>query len=177
VAAQRHMVSGIDLHQNLTGDRKFDVRFTKVIFWVGFLVYAVSWFLPAVGPDAPFQPGDTHLFEWVADWFFWPAIYIHWHSVDTFLSDLTIHNASLVLNAWVALFFFVVAGLLVVGRTPRLNRILCYFVLTLIPFCWLAFMHPRTYYPRAGYFLWTAGMLLVLLSRNLGERMSESHKV
>src|SRR6266481_6901539 len=166
------MVSGIDLHQNLTGDRKFDVRFTKVIFWVGFLVYAVSWFLPAVGPDAPFQPGDTHLFEWVADSFFWPAIYIHWHGVDVFLSDLTIHDASLVLNAWVALFFFVVAGLLVVGRTPRLNRILCYFVLTLIPFCWLAFMHPRTYYPRAGYFLWTAGMLLVLLSRNLGERMS-----
>ena len=152
------------------------MRFTKVIFWAGFLVYAVSWFLPAVGPDAPFQPGDRHLFEWVAFWFFWPAIYIHWHDVDTFLSNLTIHNASLVLNAWVALFFFIVAGFLAVGSTPRLNRILRYFTLTLIPFCWFAFIHPRTYYPREGYVLWTAGMLLVLLSANLGEWISAKRK-
>jgi hypothetical protein len=131
----------------MIGDRNFDVRFTKVIFWIGLLVYAVSWFLPAVGPNKSFQPGDTHLFEWVAFWFFWPTIYIHLHDVDAFLSDLTIHDASLVLSAWVALLFLGVAGFLVVGRTPRLNRILRYFVLTLIPFCWLAFMHPRTYYP------------------------------
>jgi hypothetical protein len=166
---------GKDLYQNLTRVRKFDVRFAKVIFWVGFLVYAVSWFLPAVGPDDAFQPGETHLFELVAYWFFSPVMF--WRGVDVFLGDLTIHDASLILTAWVALFFFVVAGVLVVDRTPRLNKILCYFVLILIPFCWLAFMHPRTLYPRAGYFLWTAGMLLVLLSRNLGERMSKSHKV
>jgi hypothetical protein len=111
----------------------------------------------------------------VAYWFFSPVMF--WRGVDVFLGDLTIHRASLVLNAWVALFFFVVAGVLVVDRTPRLSKILCYFVLTLMPFCWLAFMHPRTYYPRTGYFLWTTGMLLVLLSRNLGEWMSQSHKV
>lgn len=152
------------------------MRFSKITFWMGLLVWAVSWFLPGVGPDAPYQPGSTRLFEGVWAWFFWPAIYIHWHGVDDFLKDLDVHRVSLILNAWVALLFAIVAGFLLVGKTPRLSRILCYFVLSLIPFCWLSFMHPRILYPRVGYFLWVGGMLLIVLQGILSERMPESYK-
>jgi hypothetical protein len=47
----------------MIGDRNFDVRFTKVIFWIGLLVYAVSWFLPAVGPNTVMSDNSTDLWS------------------------------------------------------------------------------------------------------------------
>lgn len=98
--------------------------------------------------------------------------YVHWQGLDYFFRDLTVRDASLVLNAWFVPIFIVVLVFLVAGRTPRLNTILRYSALILIPFCWLPFSHLRTYYPRVGYVLWTAGMLLVLLSATVEDRIS-----
>jgi hypothetical protein len=53
------------------------VKSTRMLIWAGFLLYVSSFFLPAVGGTNPYEPGRNHLFEWVADWFFWPFIYIH----------------------------------------------------------------------------------------------------
>lgn len=152
------------------------VRSTRLLLSVGIVIYVSSFFLPAVGSSNPYEPGKTYLADWVLFWFFWPIIYLHSHSLDYFLSDLTVQYASLVLNAWLVPLFVIVLAFLVVDRTPRLNRILRYSVLLLVPFCWLLFLRPQNYYPREGYVLWTAGMLLVLLSGNVRDGISHRGK-
>ena len=56
--------------------------------------------------------------------------------------------------------------LMLVDRTPRLSAIFRCIVLLLVGLCWVALIY-RDVYPREGYFLWTAGIFLVLFSRGL----------
>ena len=42
------------------------------------------------------------------------------------------------------------------------TKSMMYFTFFMFPFCWIVF-HFDHLYPREGYFLWTAGMTLMLL--------------
>ena len=106
---------------------------------------------------------------WVIDAFLSPLIYLHQYRVETFLGDLSFKYMSGILNGWINPVFFLTMVLMLVDKTPRLTRIFRYVVLALVPFCWVALLYDHVY-PREGYILWTAGILLVLLSNGLEKR-------
>jgi hypothetical protein len=103
---------------------------------------------------------------WVIDAFLAPLIYLHQYRIETFLGDLTLMNVSGMLNGWINPVFFLTMVFMLVDKTPRLTRIFRYVVLSLVPVCWVALLYDHVY-PREGYILWTAGMLLVLFSKSL----------
>ena len=56
--------------------------------------------------------------------------------------------------------YVILAGL---KRKPRLQRVLRFALISMIPFSWVVF-HFLQVYPREGHVLWVTGILLVLFS-------------
>jgi hypothetical protein len=98
-----------------------------------------------------------------------PLFHIHQYSFGTLLDDLTLKYVSFASVGLINLIFLVTMILMLVDRTPRLSTIFRFVVLLFVPLCWVALIY-RDVYPREGYFLWTAGILLVVFSRGLGAR-------
>jgi hypothetical protein len=118
---------------------------------------------------------DEHDFGRI-DSFFFPWIYVHHHSVGSFLTDAPIENVSIAISGWINPVFFLAVLFQVIGKTLELTRILRNVILLMFPFCWIVFLH-RHVYPREGYFLWIGGMLLVLFSSELENRRSATECV
>jgi len=95
-----------------------------------------------------------------------PLFYSHQYSFGVFLEDLTLKNASFASVGWINPIFIITMILMLVDRNPRLSTIFRYIVLLFVLLCWVGLIY-RDVYPREGYFLWTAGILLVLFSRGL----------
>ena len=95
-----------------------------------------------------------------------PLFHIHQYSFGTILEDLTLKYVSFASVGWINPIFIVTMILMVVDKTPRLSTIFRFIVFFFIQFCWVALIY-RNVYPREGYFLWTAGILLVLFSRGV----------
>jgi len=98
------------------------------------------------------------------DWFFFPWICVHWHSMASFLTDAPIENVSMAISGWINPVFFLAVILQVIGKTPRLSKVLRYVTLLMLPFSWVLFLDQHVY-PREGYFPWIGAMLLVLFNR------------
>ena len=136
------------------------MRFARPLFWIGVLLYVIGLFFPVLGGrGVASQP--TSGAAWAIDWFLFPWIYVHWHSMRSFLSDLPIENISVAISGWINPVFFLACASLLVHKTARLTKVLRYAVLFMIPFSWIAFMY-RHVYPREGYVLWVVGMVLIL---------------
>jgi hypothetical protein len=146
-------------------------RSGRTVFWLGFLIYAASLFLSFVGGPGVYTPKPDSGADWAFDWFFLPWIYVHLHSMGNFLTDAPIENVSIAISGWINPVFFLTVLFLVVGKTPRLSKVLRYVILLMLPFCWIVFLY-RHVYPREGYFLWAGGMLLVLFSSELENRQN-----
>ena len=125
-------------------------RSGRTVFWVGFLIYIVSFFLSFVGGRGVYTPKQPS-------------------GSDTFLEDAPIGNVSITISGLVNPAFLLAVIFLLVGKTPQLSRALRYVILLMLPFCWVVFADQHVY-PREGYFLWTSGMLLVLFSSELEKR-------
>jgi len=129
-------------------------------FWAGFIIYAVSFFVPAV---AVMIPGTSSLSGWFCAYFplSRPLEFISGsqetgpHSGPTEMLALF---GSGMINV-----FFLFAVHLILSNRPRPVVLFSLKVLILMsfPFCWVVFHHEKMY-PLWGYFLWIAGMLLVL---------------
>jgi hypothetical protein len=84
---------------------------------------------------------------------------------------------SLLIAGWINPVFLITAFLMLARTHQRLVVILKVAVVLLIPFTWLFFATFGALYPREGYFVWVAGMLLVLFSdRLVGSRRSLSYE-
>jgi hypothetical protein len=59
--------------------------------------------------------------------------------------------------------FVVAAFLSRVRPSARMTRILAVTPLAMIPCCWVV-LHYQNFYPREGFFVWIAGMFLVLIA-------------
>ena len=151
-------------------------RSGRTAFWLGFLVYAVSFFLSFVGGPGDYTPKPPFGADCAFDWFFFPWIYVHWHSMASFLADAPIENVSIAISGWINPVFFLVVILQVIGKTPRLSKVLRYVILLMLPFSWVLFLDQHVY-PREGYFLWIGAMLLVLFSTELENRQFQMESV
>ena len=137
------------------------VVLNRALFGFGLLLYIISFFLVAVvskdsfearvygyecaymAPEAtitdtPFSHGDDYV----------PPL--------PYLSILAAGLINPVFLVYVTLAFR--------GRKLRAMTALRYALVAMIPFCWVAFRFLGVN-PRAGYFVWVAGMVLVLFSK------------
>ena len=135
-------------------------------FWLGLLIYVGSFWLTAVAGPGVWTLRPPSIAIWVIKAFIISLNYLHQSHIETFLGDLTPMNVSGMLNGWINPVFFLAMVFMLVDKTPRLTRIFRYVDLCMVPLCWVALLYQHVY-PREGYILWTAGILLVLFSRGL----------
>jgi hypothetical protein len=139
----------------------------RLCLWGGFSVYAVSFSLTAVQGYGVTSSESPSVAAWSLDAFMTPLIFIHWQSVANLLQEMSVAKISFFLNGWVNPFFVLTMVCIVVGKTPKLTRIARYLVVLMVLFCWVTFAYLPVH-PREGYIAWTLGMLMVLLSSELG---------
>src|SRR5213078_2424220 len=123
-------------------------------FWLGLLIYVGSFWLTAVAGPGVWTLRPPSIAIWVIKAFIISLNYLHQSHVETFLGDLTPMNVSGMLNGWINPVFFLAV------KTPRYTSIFPYVVLWMVLLCWVALLYQHVY-PREGYILWTAGILLV----------------
>jgi hypothetical protein len=153
-----------------------DKRLGRTVFWLGLLLYGVSFFLFFVGGRGVYTPKPPSGADCAIDWFFFPWVYVHLHSMGSFWKDAAIENVSIAISGWINPVFFLGVLFQVIGKTPQLTRILRNVMLLILPFSWIVFLYWHVY-PREGYFLWISAMLLVLFSNELERRPSALESV
>jgi hypothetical protein len=124
------------------------------LFWIGLLMYAVSFFLAAVVSSSDRSETERgYTCAYIAMWYIWSA--------PKWLPHLSV-------SSLLQLFPIVVAGLInpiFLLAAIRPSPVLRTTLVVMIPFCWIVFIiWTPTLYPREGHFLWLAGISLVLFS-------------
>ncbi len=145
------------------------MRIPRWFIWVGLLLYAVAFALPAIfAPDSPPLPGYRCAF--------FVIVMQPWSSENR---ALVVHEplryVPLMLTGWINPLFLVTAILILLCRAAKLASVLRTIVVLLIPLCWVVF-HYENVRPREGCFLWIAGMLVVLLSARLHKQSAVSNQ-
>jgi len=153
-----------------------DNRLGRTVFWLGLLLYGVSFFLFFVGGRGVYTPKPPSGADCTIDWFFFPWVYVHLHSMGSFWTDAPIENVSIAISGWINPVFVLAVLFEVIGKTLRLTRILRNVMLLILPFSWIVFLYWHVY-PREGYFLWISAMLLVLFSNEQERRPSALESV
>jgi len=142
------------------------------MFWLGMLIYAASFFLPAVSwPDSESGPGSqpNPMIGLLCASF---SLVIPWVEMKQYFFDNVpllfnpLENTALLVTGWINPIFLAASFLYLMRPTPRAVACLRVIVLVLIPFCWLFFI-PRGFHPREGHFMWLVGMLTVLFCDKL----------
>jgi peptidoglycan/LPS O-acetylase OafA/YrhL len=140
----------------------------RVVFLVGFALYAISFPLVAVDNHIPNSNPDRGY-----DSAFWSLVLgsldvmgrLHGHEPIT-------HNLvelfSLLASGLINMIFVIFSLALPIWPQNRAVRTLGLVVLMLLPFCWVVF-HYEHMSPRTGYFLWVLGMLLVVFSKGVNK--------
>jgi hypothetical protein len=117
---------------------------------VGVLLFALSFFLIAVGPGR----GDLAI-GFVCAYFTLQYSVLGAKALLHPSASAIAHYFSYSVSGWINPFF-----LLNLRKPTRTVRNL---LLAMMPFCWVVF-YDENLFPREGYFLWTLGMLLTLFS-------------
>ncbi len=156
----------LGLEYSSTGASSMTNRLGRLCFWVGFLIYVASFWLTAVSGPGVDTIKPPSLASLAIEALIIPLFYSHQYNFGVFLDDLTFKNVSFFSVGWINPIFSITMILMLVNRTPRLTTIFRYIVLLFILLCWVGLIY-RDAYPREGYFLWTAGIVLVLFSKGL----------
>ena len=138
------------------------------VFWIGILIYAVSFCLKAVGETNPISGnGVGYGFALAILMFICPLYWINkalfngtgfWGDNFGFFIQLSVF-----LIGWINPIFLIAAFLELSEYRPRLFFILRITIFAIMPVTWVLFFLVRqAVYPREGYFLWILGMLLAM---------------
>lgn len=131
----------------------------QALFRLGLVFYVLSFFLIATG-DRKGMLGRLRGFECAYS-------VVHAALTTTPFSPSSADYAppftylSILMSAVITPVFLVDVTLIFLKRAPRTASVLKFFLLAMIPFCWVVF-HALEVYPREGHVFWVVGMLLVL---------------
>ena len=141
------------------------------ILCIGLLLYVVSFFLPALAGrvvTSDYAPG------WACAFY---SVTLSWGDLPFprggYFGDKVFEWVSLLISSWINLMFLAALAFTWKGKPSRVASVLRIIVVAMIPFCWVVFVYEESY-PREGHFVWIAGMLLVLFSKELAARVSSS---
>jgi hypothetical protein len=136
------------------------------VFWIGILIYTISFCLKAVGEWDP-TPGNgmVYGFALVISMFLFPLSWINralFNGSPTFGDDFGFFiQLSIFVVGWINPIFLIAAFLELSEYRPRLFFVLRITIFAILPATWvLFFLYRQEFYPREGYFLWILGMLL-----------------
>ena len=131
-------------------------------FWLGLFLFTVSFFLVAVGgPGVLSPPARGYHCAFYA--FALPmSDLLGRNYISDAYQDSLLAFVSVLVSGWINI-VFAAALIAFLSRRRKLGSALRWFVLAMVPFCWTSFWYEGLY-PREGYLLWTAGMLLALFS-------------
>jgi hypothetical protein len=122
------------------------------LFWLGLVIYIASFFLAAViGRELSFVSLRGYYCAFVSLVAPWGADY----------RDSLTKSVPLEISGLINLVFLAAVVLILRATHQRLVRALRIAILLMIPFSWVVF-YVEQLNPREGYFLWLAGMILVL---------------
>ncbi len=133
------------------------MRLSKKVLVAGLFLFGLSFALPAVNYTAPSgsEPGFTCALI---------SLFTPWNhdNLPHFQSGLRyfLEWISLLLSGWINPLFL---AAMLCSKWQRIFRTLRMVLVAMLPACWFAFYF-MSLYPREGYFLWVAGMLLDLFS-------------
>jgi hypothetical protein len=138
------------------------------VFWIGILIYTVSFCLKAVGEWNPISGnGMGYGFALAILMFISPLYWINevLFNGAPWLGDHIgfFWKFSIFLIGWINPIFLITAFLELSEYRRRLFFILRIATFAILPFTWILFFQARhQVYPRDGYFLWILGMLLAM---------------
>jgi hypothetical protein len=137
---------------------------TNRVFWIGLLIYVVSFFLVALGETQP-TPSMHPLLGVVcaAETFVYPLLIAKMSLLDhsANLPPIPIFSF-LLLSGWVNPIFLIAVIVDLTELRPQLLAVIKILLLITVTCSWVtAFYYFRTF-PREGHLLWVIGMLLVL---------------
>jgi hypothetical protein len=139
------------------------MKMSRVVFFIGLLLYIGSFFLTAViGVKevsgslvaSGFSGYTCALTTLLSPW---------GHEGWEALRDTPLEYFPILFSGWINPVFLITAIALLVKPNGRPGALLRIVVIVMFPACWIVF-YQMNLRPRAGYFLWTAAMLLVLFS-------------
>lgn len=134
------------------------------LFWTGLTIYVVSFVIPAVGGEA-IRSGPAFGYHCAFYSLLLPpgqAIsLVQGGAGATIMAPMEM--LALFGSGMINVLFFAATVLILLKRPLRAQGILLKFVvISMLPLCWVVF-HDEKLYPLLGYFMWTSGMLMVLL--------------
>jgi hypothetical protein len=130
-------------------------------FWIGLLIYAVSFLLVAVVIEFPASQrigGYVCALVSLASPIDWPL-----HEKDGIFEHRKFEYFSMIISGLINPVFLVFVSLILAGRKLWVSNFLRVIVPLMIPFCWVVFSYEHLL-PREGHFLWIVGIVLVLFS-------------
>jgi hypothetical protein len=136
------------------------MKINRIVLLTGMVLYIGSFFLIAI-KDAQASPSAS---GYAGYWCAYVTLLSPWgHDGWSMLREEPVNYFAILLSGWINPVFLITVVSLLLKPNGRLAATLRVVVLFMFVACWLVFYkeHVR---PHAGYFLWTAAMLLVLFS-------------
>src|SRR5262249_49445412 len=139
------------------------MKLNRVVALIGFLVYVASFFLIAVRETTATSSNAGFEGYWCA----YIALVSPWgHGGMEMLHNSPLSYFSVLVSGWINPMFLITAAMLWAKPHGRAGAFLRIVMILMLPAVWLAFKELQLR-PRAGYWLWTAAMLVVLFSAML----------
>jgi hypothetical protein len=135
------------------------------LFWIGVLLYLVSFFVVAVAGVQTSSGGPAFGFDCA-----FTTLLFSWEQVKAFAHGLhaisrPLEYFSFLVSGWINPLFLAFIVIAARGGKTKRGTFLRAAILLIAPFCWVVFYYEHLY-PREGYFLWIIGILLALFTVN-----------
>jgi hypothetical protein len=145
------------------------VKTYRILILLGMILFVVSFFLIAVR-EAYARQSDPGMHGYTCAEV---ALLSPWGSDGLrTLREGPVDYFSVLLSGWINPVFLITTVVLLIRPDGRLARTLRIILLVMFVACWIVF-YKEHLHPQAGYFLWTAAMLLVLFSNKLARPAPE----
>ena len=136
------------------------MRKNWILVIVGMALWVGSFFLVAV-QEANTPYGGSGYRGYLCA--FITLINVWGHDAMAMLRETPVEYFSTLLSGWINPVFLITLMASLVRPKGRLAVVLRIVFLLMLPACWIVFYKMKLY-PREGYFVWTAGMLLVMFA-------------
>jgi hypothetical protein len=136
------------------------MKINRILLLIGMVLYIGSFFLIAIKDAQASSSASGYAGYWCA----YVTLLSPWgHDGWSMLREEPVNYFAVLLSGWINPLFLATVVLVLLKPNGRLAATLRVVVLLMFSACWIVFYkeHLR---PQAGYFLWTAAMLLVLFS-------------
>jgi hypothetical protein len=138
------------------------MKVSRAVFLIGLLLYIASFFLTAVKESGSDSSAGYHGY-----WCAYTTLVGPWgHSGMELIREEPLLYFAILFSGWINPLFLIAAVMLWAKPNGRASAFLRIVVVLLLPACWVVFREYKVW-PRPGYWLWTAAMLVVLFSTML----------